>query len=139
MYRVTKLVDTIAQELEDNDPSPLKSSGFTSWNPSTVNARIRFAKERKVSARHAAFLFGDAIQNGYLMGSTKKSNGEDVDVVELTTKGRELIDTTVLIPIPIGLWMAWFKKFGAFFIGFFSGLVVPALISVIKLIVDNLH
>jgi hypothetical protein len=131
MYRFVRLIDETERELELKFPNEMVFSGYDVRHPATYVIKKEYVKKYRKTAKDAHDICADAIKNGYLEGRTEKNGSLKVDVIRSTTEGRALIDKTLYI-LPIGLWHAWYEKFGQFILGIFVGLFVPATASFIK-------
>jgi hypothetical protein len=126
IYRFVKIIDKMARDLEDEYPIPFSLTGYDMRYPATLVCKEAYVEQynvKKIDANHANI---DAISMGYLEGFTSNKADLAVDCLRITTKGRELIDKTWIIPI--GLLYHTFEKYGRFITGFILGVVIPVVV-----------
>jgi hypothetical protein len=134
VYRYVRLISEIASEFEEKYPVGLQLSGFLARDVPTFEAKQQYVKKHpKINIRQAQYISVDAIQNGYLQGDTLTVDGQEVDVVCLTTKGRKLID------LPFGTLQEFLSEYGFIATFLTGGVVVGAIVFLSKILVALLR
>ncbi|MDO8335267.1 MAG: hypothetical protein Q7T74_00600 [Candidatus Saccharibacteria bacterium] len=126
-YRFVKLVDEVANRLEEENPEgDMPLSGYSGWHPNTLVVKEKYRKKYpKIKQSVVHVICADTIKNDYLEGRTQTINsivGTKIDTLCITSKGRKLMDK------PIGTFQEFLGEYGlvvSFLTGSaFTGLVV---------------
>lgn len=138
VYRLVKLVEQISEEESSKRPiEEVVWVGRSYHAPVAAPLKHKFAGRYDYSYQRVDDICDDALVDKYLSVSARKGPKNKVEVFIVTTKGRELIDTAFWV-VPIGLLNAWWNRYGVFTTGFVAGLILPALILVVKWLFDRL-
>lgn len=78
----------------------------------------------------------DTIANEYLEPRTINGKDGGIEQVAVTKLGRDLLDRAGFIPI--GLFYAWWSKYGVFLAGIGVGAIIALLIALLKLIIKTI-
>ena len=134
IYQITKIVDDLVNEHEKDEPTPkFQLSGNKAHHPTSMFVRQQFRHKHGANTSRAVSVLESTISNGYLLGSTGTIGDTKVDMVCVTDKGRELLDTVPYLPfLKIGLYEALWAKHGGFISGVILGTLIPILIALVK-------
>ena len=99
VYRFVKMVNSGSESLDDKNPTLFKMSGYDIWEPATKSVKQEYIKEyKRTTVNKVNGICADAQKLGYLHGDTNNESGEPIDIVCLTTEGRNLIGKVFGIP-----------------------------------------
>jgi hypothetical protein len=112
VYRFVKLVERVSNDAAAKEQSEeILWVGRSYHAPIATPLKYRFAEKYHYTLQQVGDICEDAIEYKYLGVSTRKAPKNVVDVLEVTTKGRRLLDTIPGLPfLPYGLIRAWWKK-----------------------------
>lgn len=130
--RLVRLVAKAEKEIEKTEPTLLRLTGYDTNTPATASIKQRYLKKyRRTTLPRTNRLIEYAIKKRYLGDHQMVINKKPTDTVSLTVEGEEFIDRALWI-IPIGLWYAWWKKYGAFLGGIGVGVFISFLVALAK-------
>lgn len=144
MYRITKLVQKTINEIDELVEEPHKRKEELVIRPAAAYIKDEYIKKYHPTGYFSVnAICSDAIENGYLkQGLTSDRGGlrhdgiTEIDNLEITAKGRGLIDTAFWI-IPIGLLSSWWDKYGVFISGAVVGLLTAPVIILAKWLISH--
>ena len=122
-YRFVKLCRKLIDEAEIKTPPEFRLVGFQGAHAVTAAVKRDFMKKySKATLSKVSYTCVDAIKNGYLEATDAIHEGQKLDTLCITTRGRKLID------IPIGTLQEFLSEYGLVvtFVtgGAFTGLVI---------------